>query len=293
MQSTVQSFWMLLAGFFYTLLAVCIKLCVDDYSVFEIVFYRSAIGMVMAVYLLRKAGQSIKTPHVKLHVLRNVLIFANLCLGAYITWLMPLSMAQIFNSSCPMFLALCIVVQSLLMGERIVWGMVGALLTGFLGVVLVVQPTMDWSVLSGMAIGITVAASGGCADFTVTKLGERGESPQRILFWFLASCLVASFIATLVTGGFHALTLEGALCLFGIGIFGTLGQYVMTIALKYGVPLLNSVLQFSGLVFSVIVSIVWFDDIINSVGFVGIALIILSGIAASVLSFRAKLARLR
>ena len=286
--TVLQSFWMLAAGAFYTLLAICIKWGVDTYSVYEIVFYRSVFGIFMVLYLLKKKQIPITTPMLGTHILRNALATTNLCLGAYITWLLPLAMAQILNYTCPLFFASWIVIETVLAGRRIHWGLLVALLCGFAGVCLIIRPDVGAAMLLPMLLGLIVGATGGTADWIVKRMGEKNEPAERIVFWFVVAGLIVGFVGIVLGDGFHALDFQGFFILMGVGVFGTLGQYTMTLALKNGEAFLNSVLQYSGVVFSIVAGIFLFGDSLDWLTFLGIAVICLSGIASTILTVLAR-----
>ena len=286
--TVLQSFWMLAAGAFYTLLAICIKWGVDTYSVYEIVFYRSVFGIFMVLYLLKKKQIPITTPMLGTHILRNALATTNLCLGAYITWLLPLAMAQILNYTCPLFFASWIVIETVLAGRRIHWGLLVALLCGFSGVCLIIRPDVGAAMLLPMLLGLIVGATGGTADWIVKRMGEKNEPAERIVFWFVVAGLIVGFVGIVLGDGFHALDFQGFFILMGVGVFGTLGQYTMTLALKNGEAFLNSVLQYSGVVFSIVAGIFLFGDSLDWLTFLGIAVICLSGIASTILTVLAR-----
>ena len=286
--TVLQSFWMLAAGAFYTLLAICIKWGVDTYSVYEIVFYRSAFGIFMVLYLLKKKQIPITTPMLGTHMLRNALATTNLCLGAYITWLLPLAMAQILNYTCPLFFASWIVIETVLAGRRIHWGLLVALLCGFAGVCLIIRPDVGAAMLLPMLLGLIVGATGGTADWIVKRMGEKNEPAERIVFWFVVAGLIVGFVGIVLGDGFHALDFQGFFILMGVGVFGTLGQYTMTLALKNGEAFLNSVLQYSGVVFSIVAGIFLFGDSLDWLTFLGISVICLSGIASTILTVLAR-----
>ena len=206
--TVLQSFWMLAAGAFYTLLAICIKWGVDTYSVYEIVFYRSAFGIFMVLYLLKKKQIPITTPMLGTHILRNALATTNLCLGAYITWLLPLAMAQILNYTCPLFFASWIVIETVLAGRRIHWGLLVALLCGFAGVCLIIRPDVGAAMLLPMLLGLIVGATGGTADWIVKRMGEKNEPAERIVFWFVVAGLIVGFVGIVLGDRFHALDCE-------------------------------------------------------------------------------------
>ena len=80
---------------------------------------------------------------------------------------------------------------------------------------------------------------------------------------------------------------QHALWLLPVGLLASLGQLCMTRAYSQGATLVVANLQYSGIVFGVLYSVLLFDDVIPWIGWAGMALIIASGIAATVLRARA------
>ena len=76
-------------------------------------------------------------------------------------------------------------------------------------------------------------------------------------------------------------TWRGAGLLLAIGILATLGQTAMTRAYKRGNTLLTANLQYAGIVFSSLWGMIVWRDQLNWLSWVGMALIIASGIATT------------
>jgi drug/metabolite transporter (DMT)-like permease len=70
-------------------------------------------------------------------------------------------------------------------------------------------------------------------------------------------------------------------------LFASLGQWCMTRAYSQGATLVVANLQYSGIVFGALYSLLLFGDHIPLAGWLGMALIVASGIAATVLRARA------
>jgi S-adenosylmethionine uptake transporter len=67
----MQSLWMLVASFLFSIMGVCVKLASADYSTSEIVAYRGAIGMLMIAALIRFKGGTLKTRMPYHHLVRG------------------------------------------------------------------------------------------------------------------------------------------------------------------------------------------------------------------------------
>lgn len=277
----MQSTWMLAAALCFTLLAAVIKVAAESFSVFEIIFYRSLFGIFVTYWMLQHLGISIKTSYPGLYLLRCAVGTLCICLGVYIIWVLPLGTAQTLTYTSPLFFAFFTVVSAWRHRKAVSWFLVAAIMVGFFGIVLILRPTVDPSEFTAMLVGVLVGITGAWADWMIRMLTEKGEPPYRIVFYFLTTGTIVGDTLTLMTGGFHAIDFYGLALILLIGLFGTLGQFTLTYAWKYGVPLINTLYQYSGVVFAVILGMFLFDDSFDWITILGIFIVCASGIAAS------------
>ena len=78
-----------------------------------------------------------------------------------------------------------------------------------------------------------------------------------------------------------------ALWVIPIGVLASLGQWCMTRAYRKGATLVVASMQYSGIVFAVMYSLILFGDQIPAIGWLGIAVIVTSGVQATILRARA------
>lgn len=277
----MQSTWMLAAALCFTLLAAVIKVAAESFSVFEIIFYRSLFGIFVTYWMLQHLGISIKTSYPGLYLLRCAVGTLCICMGVYIVWVLPLGTAQTLTNTSPLFFAFFTVVSAWRHRKAVSWFLVAAIMVGFFGIVLILRPTVDPSEFTAMLVGVLVGVTGAWADWMIRMLTEKGEPPYRIVFYFLTTGTIVGAALTLMTGGFHAIDFYGLALILLIGLFGTLGQFTLTYAWKYGVPLINTLYQYSGVVFAVILGMFLFDDSFDWITILGILIVCASGIAAS------------
>jgi len=100
------------------------------------------------------------------------------------------------------------------------------------------------------------------------------------VFYFSAVGMVVG-LAWMLYSGPSPHTWHGAGLLLAIGILATLGQTSMTRAYKRGNTLLTANLQYAGIVFSSIWGMLIWSDKLNWISWLGMALIIASGIATT------------
>ena len=90
--------------------------------------------------------------------------------------------------------------------------------------------------------------------------------------------------------GMHMPTLESGAYLIGMGLCATLGQVCTTRSYAYGNMLLSSCLGFSAIPFSALVSFILFGDLVSTEGLIGMVMIIIAGVCATIYTKRTEAA---
>ena len=283
-----QSLWMLTASLLFALVAVSIKYAVDLYSTFEFLFYRSIAGTATCLYLLHKSGGTLKTSHPLRHLIRCAIGTSCLCLSIYILKGLPIATAQALQYTSPLWFCLFLVLAGMAEKEKVSRSLLVAVLIGFVGIVTILRPDFSGHDAFFAVMGILTGLTGGGADFMIRDLGRHQEPKERIIFYFTLSGTLVGLLATLATTGFHSHTFEGIAALSALMICGTLGQFALTQAWTFGHPILNSIFQFSGIPFAILFGYLCFDEYLDGMTILGILIVMLSGIAASVIRIRSE-----
>ena len=71
-----------------------------------------------------------------------------------------------------------------------------------------------------------------------------------------------------------------------VGVAGTAAQLTLTRAWQKGQPLVNTVFQFSGIVFALILGALVFGENPDTVTFIGIAVVFAAGLTAGIIRVR-------
>lgn len=276
----MQSLWMIAASFLFACMGVCVKLAVEFFSAPEIVFYRSVISLLLMLLLVRARGIPIATVHWRIQLWRSVSGFVSLLLYFYAISLLPLATAVTLAYTSPLFLTLYL---GWFGKARLRPALLGALALGFVGVVLLLRPTLHADQLLGGLIGLGSGMIAGLAYYNVKELGERGEVEERTVFYFsLLSALASAAWMTLFE--FHRIGLYGGTLLLGVGGFGTLAQLAMTRAYKRGRTLMAASLAYSTVVFASLFGMLLWQETLSFGAWSAIALIVASGLAATLFS---------
>ena len=121
----------------------------------------------------------------------------------------------------------------------------------------------------------------------VMTLSRLGEPDERTVFYFAVGTVVAGLLGMLVMGHSDWHWQGALLWLLPIGALASLGQLCMTRAYGRGSTLVVASLQYSGIVFGALYSLLLFGDDIPAQGWGGMALIVASGVGATALRARA------
>ena len=274
----MTSSWMIVAGILFSLMGVFVKLGAQYFSSAELVFYRSLFGLLVIYLIIRVQGFPIATPNWRMHLWRGLSGFFALMLFFYAISALPLATAITLNYTSPLFLALFTVA---ILKEKPGLLLVLATVVGFVGVVLLLRPTLHAEQITAGLMGLSSGFLAGIAYLNVKQLGELGEPEWRVVFYFtLVSTLGGGIWMAFHT--FHTVTLHSFLILAGLGTTATLAQLAMTRAYRTGSTLVVGSLAYSTVIFASLWGILLWQEILPLGSWLAIALIVLSG----VISFR-------
>jgi S-adenosylmethionine uptake transporter len=290
----MQALWMLAASLFFATMAVCVKLASASFTSSEMVFYRGLVGMLLMWLWARSRGEPLATRYPMMHAWRSMV--GVLSLGAWfyaLAWL-PLATAMTLNYMSSVWIA-----AFLLGGSLVAWNprtgaplpprqgpLAMTVLAGFAGVVLLLRPGIEQNQMFAGTVGLLSGLLSAFAYMQVMALGKLGEPESRTVFYFAAGSALAGGAGMLLTG-ISPWVWKEAVWLLPLGVFASLGQLCMTRAYGQGATLVVANLQYSGIVFGALYSLLLFGEHLPLLGWAGMGLIIASGIAATALRARA------
>lgn len=294
----MQALWMVLAAFLFASMGVCVKIASGFFNSAELVFYRGLIGIVILWLLARSQRVTLATAYPGMHAWRSLVGVASLGAWFYAIAHLPLATAMTLNYMSSVWIAAFLVGGTLLAWRpsatsprpALQGTLIVTVLTGFAGVVMMLRPSLDQNQGFAGMIGLMSGMTAAFAYMQVVALSRLGEPESRTVFYFAVGSAVAGGAALLFTGT-SAWPGWQALWLLPIGILAAGGQLCMTRAYASAKTqrgtLVVANLQYSGIVFAAIYSVVLFGDQLPPIAWAGMALIVGSGIAATVLRARA------
>jgi drug/metabolite transporter (DMT)-like permease len=275
---------MLLATVSFSLMAVLVKALSPRFSPFELVFYRCSLPLPALFWLARRRGVSLRPQNAKLVALRSGSGLVSLLLSFWALERLPLATSAFISKAQPTMVAL---LSPFVLGERPSRGTLGAIACALVGVTLILQPSLAFGNLAGLAT-LVASFTSAVSHLTVRRLSSE-DDPVVIVFDFTALAALACapvflFHATAPT----ALDLLGFL---GLAIFSTAGQLLMTAA--YAVEEAPSVaaVSYTSALFAVFWDWLFWGDTPGPLVWLGGALLVAAGLVLVRLSARRSLAR--
>ena len=287
----MQALWMLLASLFFATMGVCIKFASEHFNSFEIVCYRGMVGVIFLLGMTRVRGVSLRTRVPMMHVWRSVVGVTALTSWFYAIAALPLATAVTLNYMSSVWIAAFLLGGALLVqGRNAPIKQQGplflAVLAGFGGVAMMLRPTLNEDQFVGAFVGLLSGVFSAFAYLQVAALSRAGEPESRTVFYFSVGAVLAGALGMVFVGA-SAWHWPSALWLLPIGLLAVFGQLCMTRAYASGATLVVANLQYSGIVFAGIYSLTIFGDQLPLIGWLGMGLIVVSGITATVLRARA------
>ena len=146
---------------------------------FQILFFRSVIGLLVLALLLSRSGwHQLATASIGLHFARNIAHYAGQFGWFYSIAVIPLAAVFAIETTTPIWTAVFAV---FLLDERITRARCAAIFLGFAGVLVILRPGA--AVIHPAAIAMLLGAVAFGLSITLTKKLAARDAPMAILFY--------------------------------------------------------------------------------------------------------------
>ena len=244
------------AFFLFSIMNVFAKLLSEHHHVIEIGFYRNFIAMLPMLFIIYAMGKreilKIKTSP-KMIVVRSIIGTISLVatFGAFSLMPMADATAFLFTSSLivPMF-------GFFFLKEHVGPYRWGAILIGFLGVLVMLKPTGDVNMM-GAAVALSAALMHATLQTILRSLGKT-ESPETITFYFVFIGTFVSLIPLPLV--FVMPTWAEAPYIIGLGLTGVAAQMMLSLAYKNAQAAIVTVFNYSGIIWATMFGWMFWND---------------------------------
>ena len=271
MNNTLKAaLWMIGAITAFTSMAVAGRVAASNLDTFEIMLYRSLVGLAIVLSVASFAGTpgQIRRDKLPLRIMRNAAHFTGQNLWFFAITVIPLAQVFALEFTTPIWV---ILLSPILIGERIT--KIGAIAAaiGFIGILIVARP--DPEAINAGLISAALCAIAFALTAIATRKLTQTETITCIMFFLTAiqACL------GLIFAGFDGdIALPNAqtlpwVCL--IGVAGLTAHFCMTKALSIAPASVVMPIDFARLPIIAVVGIMLYDEPVDALIFLGGALI--------------------
>ena len=183
--------WMgvMIASFLLQMIAV--RELSENLGVFQILFLRSCVSLTIVMPLIvARGGRLLRTDRIGMHMARNGVNFAAQAAWTYGVAMLPLAAVTALEFSTPVWVAL---LAALFLGERLSRHRVIAVVSGFVGVLIILRPGVEAVQLAALVVlgsALCFATSN-----VIAKALTRTEGTLTIVIWMQIMQLPIGFLA--------------------------------------------------------------------------------------------------
>lgn len=251
-----------------------------SHDTFEIMMYRSVVGVFVVSLILSFTGNwhQVSTNRLGLHAVRNTLHFTGQNLWFYAVGVIPLAQVFALEFTQPIWV---ILLSPLLLKERLTALRMTSAIIGFAGILIVARPGV-----TAISPGV-IAAAASAIFFALTTISTktltRHTSIACIVFWLTVMQAILGLAAAGLDGQIALPTVETAPFLILVGLAGLLAHFCITNALAIAPATVVIPFDFARLPTIAIVGMILYHEPLDEWTLLGAA-VIFSGIFLNVWS---------
>lgn len=265
--------YMLIATFAFTLMKVSVKM-ISHIPPIEIILFRSMISLVISVIVLKIQRVSVWGHNKLILVLRGLSGAMALFLYFILLQKIPLAAASTMQHMAPIFTS---ILGVFIVREKIKWQQALFFGVSFVGI-LVIQGFDSRISIEHLLLGLAASVFTGLAYNFIRKL-KTSEHPLVIIFYFPLVTLPLSLVFS-VFQWVTPVGLDWIILLF-VGVFTQVAQYFMTKSYQAEELSKVSIINYTGMVYSLAFGFIIFGETYNVFTYLGMVLV-LGGVVLNV-----------
>lgn len=265
---------MLLAVLMFALMDAGLKLLSSNYPSLQVAALRGLSSLpIVAIWVFATVRpSSLLRVHWPLHLLRGALGIAMMVGFVYGLRTLPLSTAYAITFVAPLLVT---AMAGPLLKEKVGAGRWLAIIVGLIGVLVVLRPTGAGMLTAGGLAILGAAVCYAAGAITVRMLAQR-DSTQSMVFWFMVLLSLGAWLLALPT--WKPLLAGDIWVILGVGVAGSLAQVALTEAFRRGEASLIAPLEYSALLWGVMLDVALWGVLPDRITWLGAAIIVASGL---------------
>jgi len=271
-QQVLAILFMLIGMFCLSVNDVNAKWLSQDYPVWEVLFFRALSGMIISFGLVARFGiNTIKTSKPIAHIIRSFSAVVTVVLYFFGLKFLMLSENVALAHTAPI---IATVLAVPILGEKLGLKRLLAVILGFIGVIVIVQPGSDiFKIESLLPIGSALFMA---FSYLSLRFIMKTDSSISIIFYYSLGLLMTTLI--FFPSDFKFPNFIDFLFLFSLGIMGSLGHYFISQAAKRADTAIITPFEYSAFIWVIIMGYIFFNEVPSFTVLTGGLLIIVSGI---------------
>jgi drug/metabolite transporter (DMT)-like permease len=264
----------------FTLVGALVRQLSADYDVFQVLFFRQLVFVLLLAPTMSKNIKVLLKPNkVKLHLLRILGAFTALYLGFVTVSNIAFADATALGFLQVIFVAL---IARIALKEEVTMRRCFTITLGFIGVMLVVQPSFVGNELTYVIAGVVAAFGAAIAVICVRAVAQ--TEPKITLLAYQAVCI--GLIALIPTiHQWQTPTTGDLIWLLSIGVISSIAQYIGISAYKWAEANIIANVEYVKIIYSVLIGWMLFSELPNMWAFVGVLTILVSAFIPMVWSY--------
>ncbi len=261
------AFWMSGALVSFMAMAIAGRQLSTELTTFQILFFRSLVGLAVVLVLLQRTGWAqVRTQVFGTHLLRNVAHFGGQYGWFYGIALIPLTEVFAIEFTVPIWTA---VLASFMLGERLSDTRKLAVALGFAGVIVILRP--GFATISVAALAVLGGAFCYAISHVFTKRLSSTQTPLAILFYMTVIQLPLGLVPALPRWVWPSAALWPSVCI--VAVTALSAHYCLTRAFRLADASVVVPLDFLRLPLIAVVDFLVYGEALNIWVFAGAAIV--------------------
>jgi drug/metabolite transporter (DMT)-like permease len=265
--------YMVGAVFVFAMINALVKWESARYPLNEVVFFRCLFSLVPCLALVATSGgvRLLRTRRIKEHAGRALMQFVSMMSIFAAFSMMPLADAVAISFSSPLFLT---VLSIPLLGEKVGPHRWGAVLVGFVGVLIMAHPGSGFA-STGAFLALLSAAIGASVTIAVRRMTLTEASPTLVTYQAFITTLLS---AALLPFAWTMPRWQDALVMVAIGLCAGIGQFWWTQAFRFAPAAVAAPFSYLSIVWALLWGYVAWGDVPTPTLITGALIVATSGL---------------
>jgi drug/metabolite transporter (DMT)-like permease len=261
------------AAFVFSILGALVKVVSSSLNNEMVVFFRNICSLIFILPWIwfSRSPDIVRTSCFRLHLFRSVAGLAAMYCFFYAIAVLKISEAFLLIATAPLFIP---IVAYMWMREPITHNVRGAIIIGFIGIVLILKPGLGiFQPVSLVGLGAGILAA--LAMVSIRRMSA-SEPAVRIVFYFTTLSTVIS--AAPLFWSWQSPKSEIWWLLVLIGLLAAVGQFLLTKGYSVAPASQVGPITYGNIVFAVLIGWIFWEETLDLLTWSGAFLICISGI---------------